>query len=329
MNEAQDHERLPAGATGARPSHLRAERTSKPVHSAAFVNNDAAALKDLLHRLEAAILWLVYHGFRLLPVDAASALGGFIGRAIGPLLPVSDLALSNLHAALPGIDHGKIIRDMWDNLGRIAGEFPHAQAFLDDPARMEIVGEHHLWALRDAGEATLLFSGHIGNWELSNILSLRAKLPVNPIYRAPNNPHLKWLFEDRLRIPGTQLIPKGPVGARQTVKLMNEGKSIVLYVDQKMNDGISVPFFGRPAMTAPALASLALKFKRRVVPFRVTRTKGAYFRAEVLEPFYFPDSGDRGADTLAAMVKVNQMIEGWISENPAQWLWLHRRWPKE
>jgi Kdo2-lipid IVA lauroyltransferase/acyltransferase len=289
----------------------------------------AAASKDLQHRLQAALLWLVYHGFRLLSVDAASALGGFIGRAIGPLLPVSDLALRNLQAALPDLDHGKIIHDMWDNLGRLAGEFPHARAFLDDPARMEIVGEHHLWALRDANEPTLLFSGHIGNWELSNILSLRAKLPVNPVYRAPNNPYLKWLFEDRLRTPDMQLIPKGPVGARQTIKLMNEGKSVVVYVDQKMNDGISVPFFGRPAMTAPALASLALKFKRRVVPFRVIRTKGAHFRAEVLEPFYFPDSGDREADTLAAMVKVNQLLEGWIREYPAQWLWLHRRWPKE
>jgi len=289
----------------------------------------AAASVDLQHRLEAAFVWLVYHGFRLLPVDAASALGGFIARAIGPLLPVSDVALKNLQAALPGLSHGKIIRDVWRHLGRIAGEFPHARAFLDDPARMEIVGEHHLWALRDAGEATLLFGGHIGNWELSNILSLRAKLPVNPVYRAPNNPYLKWLFEDRLRTPDMQLIPKGPVGARQTIKLMTEGKSVVLYVDQKMNDGISVPFFGRPAMTAPALASLALKFKRRVVPFRVIRTRGAHFRAEVLEPFYFFDSGDREADTLAAMVKVNRMIEGWIREYPAQWLWLHRRWPKE
>jgi KDO2-lipid IV(A) lauroyltransferase len=281
------------------------------------------------HRLEAGLLWLVYHGFRLLPVDAASGLGGFIGRTVGPHLSVSRRARRNLEAALPGQKHREILRAMWDNLGRMAGEFPHSRCFLNDPSRMEISGLEHLDSLRETGEPTLLFSGHIGNWELSNILSLRARLPVNPVYRKPDNPHLDWLFESRLRTPEMQLIPKGPKGARQTVKLMCEGKSIVFYVDQKMNDGISVPFFGRPAMTAPALASLALKYHRRVVPFRVIRTKGAHFRAEILPPFYFDDSGDREADTLTAMCQVNDMLEGWIREFPAQWLWLHRRWPKQ
>ena len=274
-------------------------------------------------------MWLVYHGFGLLPVDVASGLGGFIGRTIGPRLSVSRRASRNLEKALPGLDHRQILRDMWDNLGRIAAEFSHAEAFLEDPSRMEITGLEHLDKLRDSGEPTLLFSGHIGNWELSNILSLRAKLPVNPVYRAPDNPHLDWLFESRLRTPEMQLIPKGPGGARLTVKLMGEGKSIVFYVDQKMNDGISVPFFGFPAMTAPALAALALKYKRRVVPFRVIRTKGAHFRAEILPPFHFADSGDREGDTMAAMCLVNNLLESWIREFPAQWLWLHRRWPKE
>jgi len=286
-------------------------------------------VKDALQRLEAGLLWLVYHGFRLMPVDVASALGGFVGRMIGPRLSLSRRARKNLEVALPGQDHDQIIRGMWDNLGRIAGEFPHAQTFLDDPTRMEISGLDHLTALREAGEATLLYSGHIGNWELSNILALRAGLPVNPVYRAPDNPYLGWLFEGRLRSPDMQLIPKGPAGARLTLRLMGQGKSVVFYVDQKMNDGICVPFFGRPAMTAPALAALALKYNRRVVPFRVVRTKGARFRAEVLEPVYFADSGDREADILNAMIGVNQRIEDWIREYPAQWLWLHRRWPKE
>jgi phospholipid/cholesterol/gamma-HCH transport system substrate-binding protein len=38
-----------------------------------------------------------------------------------------------------------------------------------------------------------------------------------------------------------------------------------MLVDQKMNDGIEAPFFGRPAMTAPAAAAFALRFQARVV----------------------------------------------------------------
>ena len=51
-----------------------------------------------------------------------------------------------------------------------------------------------------------------------------------------------------------------------------------MLVDQKMNDGIAVPFFGRDAMTAPALAQIALKFRCPVVPAKVERIKGARFR---------------------------------------------------
>jgi KDO2-lipid IV(A) lauroyltransferase len=81
-------------------------------------------------------------------------------------------------------------------------------------------------------------------------------------------------------------------------------------------------------MTAPALASFALKFGYPVVPFRVIRLKGARFRVEFGEALHFEKTGDRNSDLLAAMTKVNQVLEGWISEYPAQWLWLHRRWPK-
>ncbi len=41
------------------------------------------------------------------------------------------------------------------------------------------------------------------------------------------------------------------------------------------------------------------------------------------------DTGDRAADVLDAMNRVNTLFEDWIRERPEQWLWLHRRWPEE
>jgi len=280
-------------------------------------------------RIEAALVGLVYHFFRLLPVDTASAIGGWIGRTIGPLLPHSKRARENLRRALPDLDPEAVIKAMWDNLGRCAGEFPHADLFRDDPKRLEIVGFEHLEALQDGKSPALLFSGHIGNWELSYSLGERAKLRVNPVYRAPDNPYMRWLFESRTRTSDIELIPKGPAGARQTIKLLSKGELVAMFVDQKMNDGIEVPFFGRPAMTAPALASLALKYGRPVIPFRIIRLKGAHFRAEVSPPFRFVETDDRNQDVVTAMTEVNRILEGWIRQYPAQWLWLHRRWPKE
>jgi Kdo2-lipid IVA lauroyltransferase/acyltransferase len=100
-----------------------------------------------------------------------------------------------------------------------------------------------------------------------------------------------------------------------------------MLVDQKMNDGIPVPFFGRDAMTAPALAVLALRYDCAVVPIRMLRTKGAHFRMISEPPLVLPKTGNAEADRRALMVSVNGIVERWVREHPEQWLWLHRRWP--
>jgi len=94
-----------------------------------------------------------------------------------------------------------------------------------------------------------------------------------------------------------------------------------------MNDGIPVPFFGRPAMTAPALAVLALRFDCDVLPLRVERLDGARFRVTVFPPLRLPRSGKPHADAAALMAQVNATLEAWIRDRPEQWLWLHQRWP--
>ena len=100
-----------------------------------------------------------------------------------------------------------------------------------------------------------------------------------------------------------------------------------MLVDQKMNDGIAVPFFGRAAMTAPALAQLGLRYRCPVVPVRLERLAGCRFRVTIHPPLSFPDTGDQAADVRTTMTAVNALLEGWIRAGPEQWLWLHRRWP--
>ena len=100
-----------------------------------------------------------------------------------------------------------------------------------------------------------------------------------------------------------------------------------MMVDQKMNDGIPVPFFGRDVMTAPALAELALRYDCPVVPARVERLKGAQFRLLIYPPLELVKTGDRQADVAANMAQVNAILEQWIRDTPEQWLGRHNRGP--
>lgn len=288
--------------------------------------------KRLRDVLVAAAAWGAYGLLAALPIDAASGLGGWLGRSIGPHLSVSRRARRNLKTCFPEKSDAEIeaiVRGMWDNLGRVVGEFPHV-AHLDlsgGGQRVTIDGIEHFDRLRDDGKPGIFIGGHIGNWELAGAVAAARGLPLAMIYRAANNPYVEKLYRRGRADGAAELIPKGPAGARRILDVLKGGGHLALLVDQKMNDGIAVPFFGRDAMTAPALAQFALKFRCPVVPARVERLKGAHFRITVLPPLEFAETGNRHADIQAAMTQVNALIEAWIRDRPEQWLWLHKRWP--
>ncbi len=282
-------------------------------------------------RLQGWVARILFALLRLLPLTWASGLGGWLGRTLGPRLSASERARENLRAVFPKMTEAEVavtIRGMWDNLLRTAFECPHINRMrLYEDNRFEVVGAENIDHLRDDGKPGIFFSGHFANWELMPLSTAQRGQPAHLVYRAPNNPAVDWLF--RQRMPwDAELIPKGPTGARQLLRVLKNGDHVGMLVDQKMNDGINVPFFGRDAMTAPALAKLALKFQCPVVPIRVERLGGAKFRITLFEPLELPDSGDRQADVLALMTQVNELFETWIRQRPEQWLWLHRRWGK-
>ena len=288
----------------------------------------------LFHPIQAVVAVVVYTVLRMLPIDMASALGGGLARSIGPHLGISGRAVKNLKAAFPeksDADVAEIVRGMWDNLGRVAAEYPHLGKIVvgADDGRVESIGGEYVDQLREGDRSGIFFSAHIGNWEIVSLGATQRGVPLDRIYREANNRLVEWLYQHgRAAVEGA-LIPKGAAGARGLLKSLKSGRHLAMLVDQKMNDGISVPFFGRDVMTAPALAELALRYDCPVVPARITRLKGARCRLEVLPPLDLIRTGDHKADVAANMAQINALIEQWVRDTPEQWLWLHNRWPDD
>src|SRR5580704_9055699 len=86
----------------------------------------------LRYGAEAAIFFAFMALFRVIGLQAASRLGGWIGRNIFSLLPPDRIARANLAASFPEkteAERNAIRRTMWDNLGRVVGEYPHLHRF--------------------------------------------------------------------------------------------------------------------------------------------------------------------------------------------------------
>ena len=283
------------------------------------------------HRLQAWGAALCFGVFALLPLNCASTLGGVLARHIGPCLGISNRARRNLRCALPELSDDEIatvVAGMWDNLGRVVAEYPHLRKIdaFEPGGRVEIRGLEYINRAVATGRRMIFFSGHLANWEIAALAAVQCGLSVAQIYRAANNPLVDRMIA-RFRGDRAEFIPKGAVAARHAIAALRSGAHLTLLADQKMNDGIPVPFFGRPAMTAPALADLALRFDCDVLPARVERLDGARFRLTVFPPLPVTRSGEPHADAAALMAQVNATLEAWIRDRPEQWLWVHRRWP--
>jgi Kdo2-lipid IVA lauroyltransferase/acyltransferase len=275
---------------------------------------------------------LFYAFLRVLPLDWASGIGGWLARLIGPRLGITKRAEENLRRAMPELneaERARVILGMWDNLGRVIAEYPHLNQFrlFDPKGRIEGDDAGNILANRDPAQRYIFFSAHYGNWEIAIRTAAQAGFEVTGVYRAPNNPIIDRFMLWARGAEGGELVPKGDIAARKAFGALRQGRALCMLVDQKMNDGIPVPFFGRDAMTAPALAVLALRYDCAVVPIRMLRTKGAHFRMISEPPLVLPKTGNAEADRRALMVSVNGIVERWVREHPEQWLWLHRRWP--
>ncbi len=279
--------------------------------------------------LETLLAAALYGLFRLLPLDAASWMGGRLARVFGPWLKPHRIASANLRRCFPEWDdarHQQVLSGMWENLGRTVGEFPHLTSSRLQQ-RITLVGGEHL--RRESGVPVLFVAGHLGNWELAPYTAYHAGLPLALIYRPANNPLVDAAVCAVRRRFCRSLFGKGTGAAREMVQALTQGVPLGMLVDQKLNEGVEAPFFGMPAMTSPAVAQFALRYGAEIIAARVVRLKGAHFRVEVWPAQRFTASGDKSADVQQVLGVLHRQLEAWIREYPEQWFWVHRRWPRE
>jgi len=285
--------------------------------------------KKIGWRFEALAYDLVGLILKLFPFNGISAFGGWLLRLIGPLTSKHKIARTGLEIAFPEKPQeeiAQILKEQWDNTGRTFAEFPithRVKAFED--GRVTVKGLETF----KANNPAIIVTGHFANWEIMATVLTQSDLPVRITYRKINNPYIDARVRKQRERYGTKfLIQKSThKGGRELLEALKNGESVALLNDQKFNTGVSVPFFGQDAMTAQGATRLALKTGRPLLPMAVTRD-GPNFIVTFYEPIVLDKTGNRDADVMMGVTEITKFIEARIRETPAQWFWVHRRWPK-
>lgn len=288
-------------------------------------------LKKISQFLEFLLFQPILLILNILSFRGGGAFGKWLFSAIGPLLSVNRVGHKNLQIAFPHLsvaERTQILKKMWGHLGQTFFEYVKLASF--DPRKVAgcyIEGEAHLRkAIQEQqrqGRPILLFTAHFGQWEMGTHLAQLEGLKVAQVTRFLNNPYMRACINRVHQKVVGHLIPKGPSGAKKILMSLKSGEAVSMLADQKMDNGEEALFFGQKAMTAPAWARLAQKYKVNILPFYGVRTGLGTYKIVYEAPL---ENVDDVGKTIQAM---NDHIESWIRLHPEQYFWLHKRFPKE
>lgn len=289
--------------------------------------------KQIRYIIEALITIIALLFFFLLGARKSSNFGSFLARVIGKRHYSHKLALNNLNKALPALtSKEKILDDMWDNLGRVVGEYVHIadknpQKLVEKYIIIDAETASNIQYLKELPQkGGIIFSAHIGNWEIGPKFFIKHGFDVSTVYRPLNNPYVEKLTA---KIRGTKLIAKSSKGSREIIEAVKKGQYIIILADQKISEGEPVKFFHDDAITTTSLARIALKYGVPLIPARAIRLNHQFkFEVKVEKPLNFQKSDNADNDVLNLTRLVNLKLESWISQYPAQWFWVHNRWKK-
>lgn len=261
-----------------------------------------------------------------LPLRWVRALGHALGLVLYVLvLPRRHVVDSNLRVCFPqwsDAQRKRVTREVFVYV---------AQSFLDrawlwhaDPEvvrrRVQVTG-----AVGDLtrDQPTIVFAPHFVGLD-AGVTGLTQQIPRRflGIYTQQSNKVVDaWVLKGRHRFGGARPMSRSE-GVRELVSALRAGD--VMYLLPDMNFGpeesIFVPFYGVQAATVPSLSRFARLGRAQVVPV-VTKLTPTGYEVKVLPAWKGFPTSDVEADTAL----MNERLQDYIDEMPAQYYWVHKR----
>ncbi|MDQ6433144.1 lipid A biosynthesis lauroyl acyltransferase [Mesorhizobium sp. LHD-90] len=285
--------------------------------------------------LTAQVALAIMRVLRLLPADKAIDFADRVARRLGPLVGRHRVALENLRKAYPEKSEAEIRAiavDMWGNVARLAAEYVFLDQLFDfdvnskTSGRIEVDGIPFFEKIAGEDRPHILFTGHLGNFELLPIAGAAYGMKVTSLFRPPNNPYIADYINATRRSTMGALIASRAGVSFTLARILDDNGTIGVLVDQKFRHGLPTTFFGRPCETSPLLPKLARQYECDVYPARCIRLPDNRFRLVIEPKLELPRLENGRIDVNATAQMLNDVVERWVREDPGQWMWFHKRW---
>ena len=278
-----------------------------------------------MSRLLLAFLWL----FQWLPLAVQAACGSLLGR-LGYLLVGGrrKVALRNLELCFPELassERERLAREHFRWLGRSLLE--RGLLWYASPARLRrlIRVEGDVTLAERSDKPVMWLAPHFMALDVAgaSVLLFQKRKGISIYQRQSNAVMDRALRRGRLRLGNAEIFARDDAG-RALFRAIRRGDAFFNLPDMDFGtrDAAFVPFFGVEAATllAPSRMARALDMVVQPVVAEIL-PGGAGYLVRYEEPWAdFPSD-----DAVADAARMNRWIESEIRRNPAQYLWVHRR----
>jgi KDO2-lipid IV(A) lauroyltransferase len=280
---------------------------------------------NLLARALLGLLWLLHW----LPLRVQAALGSALGRVLYTTARTRRrVATRNVQLCLPELaplQRRELLREHFRWLGRSAVERALLWYGRADRLRRLIHVEGDVHLAERSGRPVMWLVPHFLALDVAGMATqLFQTRPVASIYQAQSSAVFDAAMRrGRMRFGQGELYPRSDT-ALPLVRAIGRGHAFFNLPDMDfgLKDAAFVPFFGVPAATLLAPSKLARKLDMLVQPVLAEMLPGGQgYRVRFLPAWTDWPSDDALADTR----RLNEWIESAIRANPAQYLWVHKR----
>ena len=226
--------------------------------------------------------------------------------------------------------HRATARKVFRNFARVGMEFSMLPKLIERrglDGLVEVTGREHVEAALAGGKGVLIWSAHLGNWEVVAALGEPLGMVLHTVGREMDNPRIDRLLTEHRSRYARSVIPKEG-GLPRIVRALRRGNCVAMLLDQHAGrSGIDVDFLGRPASTFRAAAELSVRFGLPMLGGYGIRVDDApRFRLEFQPPIWPDENAPREDEVRRLTQLVSDSIGDVVRRYPEQWNWLHRRW---
>ncbi len=284
--------------------------------------------KIILYFFQSLIIYFFFILSKILGLKLSRKLFSKTFIFLGGLFRSKKIIFNNLdkiNSNLNDQEKYKIVNKMWSNYGKTFIEYVYLNKFRNSKKHITIKNKNIIEKIIKTNKPVIFISGHFANYELMSMELSKANVNLATIYRPLNNfflnPFMEYL---RRKFVCKNQIKKGLVGVKDVIEYIKKNHSIALMVDQRVSEGIKVPFFNNQAYTTSLPAQLAIKYNCEIVPIYICRNSEDNFEMQIMDPIKF--SNDESKDKFLISKKINTVIEKLVLKDPSQWILTHNRW---